>query len=72
MKIRIATGRIYGNKVYYLQKTDKFTREFADPKEEAIIYCSKDRMFEELSTLEVLIIHDKKTKEEYKRSKYCK
>jgi len=72
MKIRIASGRIYGNKVYYLQKAEKFTREFADPREEAIIYCDKDRMFEEWSTLEVLIIHDKKTEEEYKRSKYFK
>ena len=72
MKIRIATARLYGNKVYYFQKSDQYSREFADPREEAIIYCDKDKMFEEWSTLEVLIIHDKKTEEEYKRSKYFK
>ena len=70
MKIRIATARLYGNKVYYFQENDKFTREFSDPREEPIIYCDKDKMFEEWSTLEVLIIHDKKTEEEYRRSKY--
>ena len=70
MKIRIATARLYGNKVYYFQETDIFTREFAAPREEPIIYCDKDKMFEEWSTLEILIIHDKKTEEEYKRNKY--
>jgi hypothetical protein len=70
MKIMIATAKLYGNKVYYFQEKDRYTREFADPREEPIIYCSKDKMFEEWSTLEVLIIHDKKTEEEYNRSKH--
>lgn len=70
MKIRIATAQLYGNKVYYFQEIDHFTREFADPREEPIIYCNKDKMFEEWSTLDILIIHDKKTEEEYKRSKH--
>ena len=72
MRIRIATARLYGNKVYYFKENDRFSREFADPREEPIIYCNKDKMFEEWSTLEVLIIHDNKTEEEYKRSKYYK
>ena len=70
MKIRIATARLYGNKIYYFQETGKFTREFSDPREESIIFCNKDKMFEEWSTLEILIIHDKKTEEKYKRSKH--
>ena len=72
MKIRIATARLYGNKVYYFKENDRYTREFADPREESIIYCNKGKMFEEWSTLEILIIHDKKTEEEYKLSKYHK
>jgi len=66
MKIRIAMARLYGNKVYYFQENDQFIREFADPRKEPIIYCNRDKMFEEWSTLEVLIIHDEKTKEDYK------
>ena len=70
MKIRISTARVYGNKVYYFQENNRYKREFADPREESIIYCNKDKMFEEWSALEILIIHNKKTEEEYKRSKH--
>ena len=72
MKIIIATARLYGNKVYYYQENDQFTREFADPREEPVIYCNEEKMFEEWSALEILIIHDKYTKEDYKRSKHYK
>jgi hypothetical protein len=65
MRIRIATARLYGNKVYYFQENDQFTREFADPTEEPIIYCNEEKMFEEWSSLEILIIGDKKTKDNY-------
>jgi len=72
MKIRIATARIYGNKVYYFQENDQFTREYADPIEKPIIYCQEEKMVEEQSTPEILIIDEENNQENYKRSKYLK
>ena len=70
MEIRIATAKLYGNKVHYIQSEDTFRRVFADPREEPYFFDSKDQMFREWSGFEYLKVFDKKLFEEYKRSKY--
>ena len=70
MDKRIALASLYGNKVYYIESGGQFRREFADPREAPVNFESKDKMFQEWSTLEELTILDTKTLQEYKRSKY--
>ena len=70
MDIRIASARLYGNKVNYIESDSTYRRVFADPREESYFFESKVQMFEEWSGLEYLKVFDKKLFEEYKRSKY--
>ena len=70
MDIRIASAKLYGNKVHYIQSEDTFRRVFADPGEEPHFFNTKDQMFKAWSGLEYFKVFDKKLFEEYKRSKY--